>query len=193
MKTGTEKRWRRERRSGPGWVEGEDKGRGPGAGPQGGACGAGRALGNAAPPAGAPPDPFEAAVLGTRRAGPRPGGLHGCGAITQAQVWAQSGRGGGAAGKARSAALARAAPRGAGACSAPRAAPAARPSESGAGGAQPAPPGLLSPRPGAGAGAGGRRRRLAHSWRPARGWAAGLRWPDVPLGGPLGTGALIGP
>lgn len=60
-------------------------------------------------PAGRPGDPFEAAVLGTRRAAPRPGGLHGCGAITQAQVWAQSGRGGGLAGKARAAALARAA------------------------------------------------------------------------------------
>lgn len=79
------------------------------------------------PPRERPRDPFEAPVLGTRRAGPRPGGLHGCGAITQAQVWAQSGRGGGPAGKARAAALARAAPRGARACFAPRAAPARPP------------------------------------------------------------------
>lgn len=61
---------------------------------------------SSARPAGRPQDPFEAAVLGTRRAAPRPGGLHGCGAITQARVWAQSGRGGGLAGKARAAALA---------------------------------------------------------------------------------------
>lgn len=164
-------------------------GGGWGAGPAGPA----RRLGTPPLPRGRPRDPFEAAVLGTRRAGPRPGGLHGCGAITQARVWAQSGRGGGPAGKARAAALARAAPRGAQACSAPRAAP-ARPPLGVWGWRGPAgAPRTPEPQARGGGGAGGRRRRLARSWRPAGGWAAGLRWPDVPLGGPLGTAAVIGP
>lgn len=127
MGKGTGKRWGRERR----WVEGEKMGRGLGRGrraePGAWERDPSRPGSVPHPPREGPGDPFEAAVLGTRRAGPRPGGLHGCGAITQAQVWAQSGRGGGPAGKARAAALARAAPRGARACSAPRAAPARPP------------------------------------------------------------------
>lgn len=128
---------------------------------------------------------FEAAVLGKRRAAPCAGGLHGCSAITQAQVWAQSGRGGGLAGKARAAALACAARVGPGLfCTAGR----ARCPPLGVWGC-PGPAGAprtpVSQDPGWGRGGPG---------APAGGWAAGPRWPDVRLwGSPLGTGALIGP
>lgn len=125
---------------------------------------------------------------------PRPEGLHGCGAITQAQVWAQSGRGGGPAGKARVAALARAARVGPGLVLHRGPPPAARPSESGAGRAQLAPLGLPSPpRPRAGGGPGRRRRRrrrLTRSRVPSNPQPGAGRWvgggprpPDLRLGG----------
>ena len=140
---------------------------------------------SSARPAGRPQDPFEAAVLGTRRAAPRPGGLHGCGAITQAQVWAQSGRGGGLAGKARAAALACAARVGPGLVlhrGPPRRPPLGVWGWPGPAGAPRTPE---SPAQGRGAGAGsGQEAAAASSPQPGAGrWVGcGPRWPDVRLG-----------
>lgn len=124
-------------------------------------------------PRGRPRDPFEAAALGTRWAAPRAGGLHGFGAVTQGQVRAQSGRGGGPAGKAQAAQLAHAARVGPGLFCA------ARPSGSGA---------LRTSGPRPNAGDGG----VEPTSGAAPGWAAGPPARCAPRE-PWGTRAAMGP